>query len=221
MALTFRVAHTPITNTIFSGKPLSEVDVKLFHYGEPMENTIFKTKDENGDTTLLQSWRRECLNLNKQYPDIHHWIDTEQPDKDGVYYRGLPGEQWANETRIAASFKETDAFLQMIGRGARPKEPFEDKQEIFSPYPSLWPDKIGYSPNDLFNNPEGVSEVQRLFIDAITSDDPAIRGKGIAMMQKVLGLAAERIVVLQSLLESERNLRQADRDFATKNETYL
>lgn len=69
--------------------------------------------------------------------------------------------------------------------------------------------------------PQTIETVQRLFVDAITSEDPAIRGCGMALIQTALGKAAERIVVLESLLESERKLRQDDRDFATKNATHL
>lgn len=66
-----------------------------------------------------------------------------------------------------------------------------------------------------------IETVQRLFVEALVAEDPKIRGCGIAMAKTALGKAAERIAVLESLLESERKLRQADRDFATKNETYL
>lgn len=88
----------------------------------------------------------------------------------------------------------------------------------------LW-DKI-QAANQIISNcenlsPNIISAIIELSIDAITSEDPSIRGCGISMMQIALGKAAERIVVLESLLESERKLRQDDRDFATKNATHL
>lgn len=200
MALTFRVAHTPISNTIFSGKPLEEVDVSLFIYGKPLKNTIFKASDQNGDMTLLQAWRRKCLELNKRYPLVHHWIDTEQPDSEGVYYRGLPGEQWRNEMKIALSF-------------AQGKEGCPDT--------SLWDTAIKKLADVQNITPESIETVQRLFVEAITSNYAEVRGRGIALMQTALGKSAERIVVLESLLESERKLRQADEVFALKNATHL
>lgn len=86
---------------------------------------------------------------------------------------------------------------------------------------SLWDKAIETLANTESITAESIETVQRLFVDAITSDDPEIRGKGIAMMQTALGKAAERIVVLESLLESERKLRQADRAFPLKNAIYL
>lgn len=218
MALTFRVAHTPISNTIFSGKPLTEVDVSLFVYGKPMENTIFKTKDQNGDMTLLEAWRRECFQLNKRYPSIHHWVDTEQPDSEGAYYRGLPGEQWRNEMKIALSFAETENQAFAMWEWPHNAAPVSQND---SPGTSLWDKAIETIANAEFITVESIETVQRPFVDAITSEDPTIRGYGMALMQTALGKAAERIVVLESLLESERKLRQADRAFALKNATYL
>lgn len=90
MVKTFRLAFTPIENTVFNAGDKS--DVALFKYGPPVENKSFPFPDTNGDKTLLQAWRRECVRLNEKYPHLHHWIDTEQPDSEGVYYRGLPGE---------------------------------------------------------------------------------------------------------------------------------
>ena len=77
MANTFKVVFTPVENS-FAEKPISQIDVSLFHYGQPKENREFKVPDENGDKTLLQAWRRECSRLNTKYPTLHHWIDTEQ-----------------------------------------------------------------------------------------------------------------------------------------------
>lgn len=95
MAKTFRVAFTLIENSILY-IPLCRVDVKKFIYGQPIEDKEFDMPDQNGDKFLIQAWRRECLRLNAQYPHLHHWIDIEQPDSDGVYYQGLPGQHMAS-----------------------------------------------------------------------------------------------------------------------------
>lgn len=69
--------------------------------------------------------------------------------------------------------------------------------------------------------PMVISAIIELSIDASVSGDKYEKASSIALLRTVLGKAAERIVVLESLLESERKLRQADRAFALKNATYL
>lgn len=66
-----------------------------------------------------------------------------------------------------------------------------------------------------------IQVVDDLYIDALLSADRDIIGTVTGQMRNALLKAAERIVVLESLLESERKLRQADRAFALKNATYL
>lgn len=81
MVKTFRLAFTPIGNTVFVAG--DKADVALFKYGPQVENRKFERPDMNGNTTRLQAWQRECGRLNKKYPHLHHWIDTEQPDSEG------------------------------------------------------------------------------------------------------------------------------------------
>lgn len=69
--------------------------------------------------------------------------------------------------------------------------------------------------------PMAISAIIELSIDASVSGDKYEKASSIALLRTALGKAAERIVVLESLLESERKLRQDDRDFATKNATHL
>jgi hypothetical protein len=69
--------------------------------------------------------------------------------------------------------------------------------------------------------PKVISEMINLSIDVSVSGTPYEKSSAIALLRNCLGKAAERIAVMESLLESERKLREADRDFATKNETYL
>lgn len=85
-----------MSNSLISGIPASKVDVRLFKYSAPIENKAFAIPDDNGDKTLLEAWQRECKRLNKIYPNLDHWIDTEQPDAEGVYYRGLPKARQKN-----------------------------------------------------------------------------------------------------------------------------
>jgi len=103
-------------------------------------------------------------------------------------------------------------------------QPFEEQSRISRldlTSSLLWEDIIKGISNTQNITAESIETVQRLFVDAITSEDPTIRGYGMALMQTALSKAAERIVVLESLLESERKLRQADRAFALKNATHL
>lgn len=69
--------------------------------------------------------------------------------------------------------------------------------------------------------PKVISAIIDLSIDVSVSGTTYEKSIAYALLRNSLGKAAERIVVLESLLESERNLRKTDRDFATKNETYL
>lgn len=69
--------------------------------------------------------------------------------------------------------------------------------------------------------PKVVSAIIALSVDVSVSGTPYEKGSAIALLRNCLSKAAERIVVLESLLESERKLRQADRNFALKNSTYL
>jgi hypothetical protein len=69
--------------------------------------------------------------------------------------------------------------------------------------------------------PMVISAIIELSIDASVSGDKYEKASSIALLRTALGKAAERIVVLENLLESERKLRQADRAFALKNATYL
>ncbi len=65
--------------------------------------------------------------------------------------------------------------------------------------------------------PKVISAIIDLSIDVSISGTPYEKSSSIALLRTALGKAAERIVVLESRVESERNLREADRDF---NETY-
>ena len=96
MVKTFRLAFTHIGNAVFVAG--SKSDASLYKYGPQVENRVFEKPDMNGNTSRLQAWRRECERLNEKYPHLHHWIDTEQPDSEGVYYRGLPGEHKAENS---------------------------------------------------------------------------------------------------------------------------
>lgn len=69
--------------------------------------------------------------------------------------------------------------------------------------------------------PEILSAIVKLFIDVSVSGAESEREECIALILNAINKSAERIVVLESLLESERKLRQADRDFALKNSSYL
>jgi len=70
-------------------------------------------------------------------------------------------------------------------------------------------------------SPYTMQLVVDFYIDSLVSGNAEMVGNAAILMQTALGKAAERIVVLESLLESERKLRQADRAFALKNATHL
>lgn len=70
-------------------------------------------------------------------------------------------------------------------------------------------------------SPFTIQVVDEFYLDALISFDREMIGSAALLMRTAIGKAAERIVVLESLLESERKLRQEDRDFANKNETHL
>jgi hypothetical protein len=108
-------------------------------------------------------------------------------------------------------------FSKAMAITAQPTE----QNSIPIPDTTLWDGAIDTLAKVANITSASIETVQRLFVDAITSESAEIRGRGISMMQIALGKAAERIVVLESMIESERNFREADRDFATKNETYL
>lgn len=88
----------------------------------------------------------------------------------------------------------------------------------------LW-DKIKGAEQIIANcenlTPEVISAIVELSIDASVSDNKYEGASAVALLRTALGKAAERIVVLETMLESERKLRQEDRDFATKNATHL
>lgn len=69
--------------------------------------------------------------------------------------------------------------------------------------------------------PKVILAIIDLSVDVSVSGTPYEKGSAIALLRNCLGKAAERIAVLESLLESERNLHQADRNFALKNQTHL
>ena len=69
--------------------------------------------------------------------------------------------------------------------------------------------------------PATIQVVDDLYIDALISAQRDIVETVAGQMRNALLKAAERIVVLESLLESERKLRQDDRAFALKNATHL
>ena len=70
-------------------------------------------------------------------------------------------------------------------------------------------------------SPFTIQVVDEFYLDALISTDREMIGSAALLMRTAIGKAAERIVLLESLLESERKLRQADKDFALKNATYL
>ena len=70
-------------------------------------------------------------------------------------------------------------------------------------------------------SPFTIQVVDEFYLDALISTDREIIGSAALLMRAALGKSAERIVVLESLLESERKLRQADEVFALKNATHL
>lgn len=70
-------------------------------------------------------------------------------------------------------------------------------------------------------SPFTIQVVDEFYLDALISTDREMIGSAALLMRAALGKSAERIVVLESLLESERKLRQADEVFALKNATHL
>jgi len=63
-------------------------------------------------------------------------------------------------------------------------------------------------------SPVIISAVDDFYLDALISADREMIGNATLLMRTALGKAAERIVVLKALLESERIASQAEKDFA-------
>lgn len=78
----FRIAYTSIENSV-ERKPVSECDASRFKYGPPILDSDMPAGSPY--VSMLQSYRGVIENLNKAHPDLYHWLDTEQPNEEGVF----------------------------------------------------------------------------------------------------------------------------------------
>lgn len=70
------VAAEEFINNIYFRLVICLVDnEKNIYYGSPIKNLWFETPDANGNTSLLEMWKKQCEITNKLYPHLKYWIE--------------------------------------------------------------------------------------------------------------------------------------------------